>query len=188
MFSMSTLRKRGWTTGLVRRFLGEAHAIDTKVEPPKRPRRLWGALAVYAAEVDPLFATAKEATKQRVAAATHARGSAFNAVIAVADAATISVPALPADFALEVRAIVTSHGVASFSDDAGRTLGWECLAVNWLLDRMAADLYVLDAYFGKPGVQEGRRRLRARQLREITKRFPELACASEPMLAMRDDD
>lgn len=175
VFSMVELRARGWTTGLVMRFLGKEHAFENHVTPPRRPRRLWRASDVYEAEIDPRFAQARCGAARYAVRAAHARAASVSAVMQIAQAAVVRVPPLPEHFVLEVQRIVERSPSLPLRDDAGRILGWQSLAVEWLLSKMATDAYVLDDYFGKPGVIAARQRLRARQLQAIAEAMPPLA-------------
>jgi hypothetical protein len=183
-FSMSELRVRGWSGAMVAGLLGAHDAEQASAERVHRPRRLWSAGRVYLAEIEPSFSERKAqkiARAERSLVATHA--SALQ-LVAIAQSVTISLENAPEHYVEASRAIAERHGVAEFVDDAGLVLGWECLAVEHLMQALEPVFEVLDVHVGQPGIRQARTALSVRLLKAIGVRYPKLLQECERRCAL----
>lgn len=171
---MRELRMRGWSSGMVKRHLGNEDAVDTQVQFPKRPRRLWAVHRVYEEEIQPNFIQVMEVKRQYANRAFAARSGSEKAALHAARTVHISLEHLPPEYATRVRAIAAQHDVLVFEDSDGLPLGWECLAVEHLLEALNPHFYGLDDFVGKPGVRNARVLLLKRLLSAIASKYPEL--------------
>lgn len=174
--TMRQLRERGWTPSIVSNLLGRPDGIDYNVTRPKRPRRLWRCDRIFAAEQTDLFAERRRVARERSATMTLLLLRASQGALDAARSATIDLSAVPLDYALEVRRIAERNGLTSFVDETtGLVVGWDCLAVEYLLQATEPVETVVDDYFGRPGVRRARSIIRERLLDAISERFPELS-------------
>ena len=170
--SLRELKQRGWSVAMVSELMAAPDALDCNVDAPKRPRRLWKVSRVLAAENSESFALLLRARRSREAAARRTFARKVAAIVQVAREIPISLDAVPLNYASQTRSIASSQGVLNFSDEHGRPLGWECLAVHHLLEALGPTQGALDEYFGAPGIRTARAVLRERQLTAIAARFP----------------
>lgn len=174
-FSMTELRGRGWTPSMVNALLGQHDSIDLDVQRPKRPRRLWCFGRICEAENTDEF---KKRQLRAVERSTRIKTMLQHASVDVIEAARvvpIDMSGVPVNYLDAVKRTAEINGVQEFCDDVtGLRLGWECLAVEFLLDASTHIESVLDDYFGRPGVTHARAIVRERLLDAIEDRFPEL--------------
>lgn len=173
-FSMTELRARGWSSAMIASLLGVHDAEHASAELVHRPRRLWSADRVYLAEIEPSFIERKAqkiARAERSLVATH---SSARKLVAIAQSVVFSLENAPEHYVETSRAIAERHGVAEFVDDAGLVLGWECLAVEHLMQALEPVFEVLDEHVGQPGIRQARGALSVRLLAAIGGRYPKL--------------
>lgn len=174
-FSMTELRGRGWTPSMVNALLGSHDSIDLNVQRPKRPRRLWCFGRICEAENTDEFKKRQLRAVERSARIKTMLQHASVDVIEAARFVPIDMSGVPVNYLDAVKRTAEINGVQEFCDDVtGLRLGWECLAVEFLLDASTHIESVLDDYFGRPGVTHARAIIRERLLDAIADRFPEL--------------
>ena len=172
---MTELRARGWTPSMVSALLGRHDSIDLNVQRPKRPRRLWRFDRICDAEKTGDFAERKGRAAERSARIKTMLQHASVDVIEAARGVPIDMTGVPMVYVGAVKRTAEINGVMEFRDEiTGLTLGWECLAVEYLLAASTHIESVLDDYFGRPGVTHARAIVRERLLDAIGERFPEL--------------
>ena len=161
---------------MVDALLGQHDSIDLNVQRPKQPRRLWCLGRICEAENTNEFTDRKSRAAERSARIKTMLQHASVDVIEAARGVLIDMSGVPMDYVSAVKLTAEINRVMAFRDEStGLTLGWECLAVEYLLDASSNIESVLDDYFGRPGVKYARAILRERLLDAIAERFPELA-------------
>jgi hypothetical protein len=173
--SMSDLRERGWTRGMVRTLLGLHDKLDRSVIAPKSPRRLWESMRVFDEEIKPSFSAQKNDRAKRSKAAANARHQSKAQALEAALHIAIDLSRVPDDYPEKTLAIAKKFGVQQFEiEEGGLVLGWECIATEHLMQSLASLHDALDEFVGKPGVVAARQSLEYRILTAIGERFPEL--------------
>lgn len=189
MFTLSQLKKRGWTDKLVLRLLKNPDAL--KLNPFARsapPMRLYDAKRVLRIEKSAKFRSAVEASKNRRAGARKAVATKTATTLAYANDARISVVALPRD-ELERAAL------ASYNDRLARITDGLCehasrgsdpefvarLCVNYLRHECTEYEDHLDATMGRVGARQAYPLIKCKTLAEISSKYPWLAdeCARQ---------
>lgn len=174
--SMSELRARGWSHSMVKALLGTHDSLDASVPHPKRARRLWSLERTRNAECSDEYLRRKEMAERRSTQQKTILQRTSIAVIEAARSVAINVMDVPLDYTIAVKRTAEANAVMEFIDvNTGMTLGWECLAVEYLLQASAPVEDMLDDYFGRPGVKHARSIIKERLLDAIADRFPELA-------------
>lgn len=165
MFSASELRNRGWTKGLKKKWL-PTHDRDEANTPPKRSRRIWLARRVFEVEIDPRFALDAQSRKSMVHRAQVARNASLERALMMADAISLDSFQVPLNFSGVAEAAL-GPACEGLRDTEGHLIGWDFLAVQYLIDHAAPLFHELDELFGMPGAVAARTRLGDRLLLKI---------------------
>jgi hypothetical protein len=178
MLNLSDLKERGWTQGLVKRFLGEPDATRRHRYRNRRrsPIKLYQVSRVQHAEASPEFAEAKSKAMVRSQAAIKAAQRKAASLLAEIDAIDISVArtSLPAlrRAAIDAwkarqckRAKLKAHG-------GGKVRRW---MVNHARHNLTGYDEIIESLFAKVGKRQAYTLLKVRTLEAIATAYPELA-------------
>jgi hypothetical protein len=183
MFTISELKERGWTQGLIKRFLGEPDATRPnryRRRRRKSPVRLYGANRVTELEASPEFAEAKGMAMVRSKAATKAAQRKAASLLAEVDAIEISV----ARFSLPTlrRAAIEAWEARRFKHgklEANGRRAAKGTIRRWMVNHARHHFTGYDALieglFAKVGKRQAYKLLKVRTLEAIAKVYPELA-------------
>jgi hypothetical protein len=182
LISMTQLKRRGWSSGMVIKLLGQPVATVTS-RPGHRDRRLWSATEAYEWEVDPRFETLKKQKSERAIAATHALAAARNAALRVAREHDLAGIMVSEGYAKKVASIVNDIDRQSpLMDDNGDVIGWETFLVYHFLSSCKHEFHCLDDFAGKPGVMAAREALARRILDTLFDSYPEVRGYAHPII------
>jgi hypothetical protein len=183
MFNISELKKRGWTQGLIKRFLGEPDATRPnryRSRRRKSPVKLYRANRVRELEASPEFAEAKGKAMVRSKAATKAAQRKAASLLAEVDAIEISVgrfslPTLRRAAIEAWKARQFKHGKLKANGRAaakGKIRRW---MVNHARHHFTEYDALIKGLFAKVGKRQAYKLLKVRTLEAIAKVYPELA-------------
>lgn len=195
-WTQSTLKSRGWSLSLIRRFLDppDATAPNPHYRSAAAPMKLYDAARVQATEATPIVMAALAQTHQRSLRAKDRAAHQRQAVLAAVRAWHIHVPFLPPDHLLAqaVRHYNTLWS-ARGRDDKWATIHddpefLERITVNYL--RHACTNYEdrLVELYGATGAAEARPLLKHRILTAIAATYPTLATACQRQAAKLEEE
>jgi hypothetical protein len=181
MFNISDLIERGWTRGLIKRFLGEPDATRRNRYRNRRrsPVKLYRVNRVTEVEASPEFAEAQSKAMVRSEAATKAAQRRAASLLAEVDAIEISVARLSLP-ALR-RAALDAWEAKQFKRGKkanGQGVG-EGTVRRWMVNHARHKFTGYDAIiaglFAKVGKRQAYKLLKVRTLQAIATAYPELA-------------
>lgn len=197
LLAAPALKERGWTEGLMKRFLGEPDELrDNPRYRSAAPLRLYAAQRVEAAEATPEFAAARKGSARRSVSAEKAAETRRTRLLAEVDALQVTVPALPRSKLLNaaIQAYNDYNSEYAFdrndfyyvpataaSDDAFLTR----IQVNYLRHTLSRYDRHLEDVAGKTGVAEAVCRIREKVYAAIAEAYPEFADECHRQLAAR---
>ena len=182
MFKIADLKQRGWTRGLIKRFLGEPDATRPNRYRNRRrsPVKLYQVNRVQKVEASAEFAGAKSKAMVRSKAATEAAQRRAASLLAEVDAIAISVPriSLPTlrQAAIDAwqarqckRGKFKAHGSGAHK---GKVRRW---MVNHARHNLTGYDEIIESLFAKVGKRQAYTLLKVRTLEAISTAYPELA-------------
>jgi hypothetical protein len=176
MFNISKLKDRGWTQGLIKRFLGEPDATRPNRYRNRRrsPVKLYKVSRVEEAEASPEFAEAKSKAMVRSEAATKAAQRRAASLLAEADAIAISV--------MRISLPTLRQAAVQFERDKWKGNGHRAnkgkvrrSMVNHARHNLTGYDAIIDGLFAKVGKRQAYKLLKVRTLEAIATVYPELA-------------
>jgi hypothetical protein len=180
-FTATDLKARGWTNGLINRFLGEPDA--TRRSPFYRrgsPIKLYEASRVQEVETSPQFAEAIRKATVKSKAASQAAQRRADSLLAVVKAIEITVRRIDLQ-TLRREAIKEweANKLEGGRFDADGQEADEATVRRWMVNYARHRLTVYDAIieglYAKVGKQQAYKLLKARTLQAIATAYPELA-------------
>jgi hypothetical protein len=183
MFKAADLKARGWTDGLIKRFLGEPDA--TRRNPFYRrgsPMKLYEVSRVEEVETLPEFAEAMRKAKIRSKATSQAMQRQADSLLAVVKAIEITVRRIDLQ---TLRRLAIKEWEADKLErgrfDADGQEADEATVRRWMVNYIRHHLTaydaIIDGLFGRVGKQPAYELLKSRTLQAIAKVYPELADA-----------
>lgn len=166
-YSISDLRRRGWTRRLIDRFLGEPIGIMPNPHVRRgRPMKLFDAELVRVVESEPVFCEESASARQHGALVVEAARAKAVALQRVVDDIEIALPCWSHE-QLRQEAIQT-FGCAPDAEWAQRH------DLSVLMREASACEWALDDYFWHSGIRQARTVLRRKMLRAAIEKFPHL--------------
>jgi hypothetical protein len=169
MLNISDLKERGWTQGLIKRFLGEPDATRPNRYRNRRrsPVKLYQVNRVTELEASPEFAAAKSKAMARSKAATEAAHRRAASLLAEVDAIEIAVTriSLPTLRRAAMRGKFKPNG-------SGRVRRW---MVNHARHNLTEYDAIIEGLFAKVGKRQAYKLVKVRTLQAIATVYPELA-------------
>ena len=170
-FSVSDLRRRGWTRRLIERFLGAPDGAKPNPHLRRgRPMRLFDAGRVQVVESDPGFCEESEASRQRGALVMEGVRTKVETLLRLVGEVQIALP---------------SWSAARLSNEALQTFGRPAdldtalrHEISVLMREADAGEWLLDDYFWHPGIRQARIALRRRMLCAAIEQFPHLGAVA----------
>lgn len=169
--SISQLRKRGWTRGLIERFLGAPDEARPNPHVRRgRPMQLFSAGRVEVIECDPWFCVESVESRRRAALVDVAVRSKSEALLRLVAVAHITLPSWSAEQ-------LVSEALESFGRPADEETGLR-QQLSVLMREAGACEWLLDDYFWHPGIRQARIALRRRMLCAAIEQFPHLGAVA----------
>jgi hypothetical protein len=184
--TVSALKERGWTQGLITSFLREPDELRTNpFYSTAPPTRLYALDRIELAETTPEFVSAKAKAEERSSSMRAAATRRRHATTSHAERVVLKVPVIPLD-RLE-RTVIGVHSkrasVVNFERPEGQFL--ERLMVNHLRHEMTRYDDELDALWRKVGAAEAKAIIRRKVYAAISKAYPSLAGECQRQLEER---
>jgi hypothetical protein len=170
MLNISDLRERGWTQGLIKRFLGEPDATRPNRYRNRRrsPVKLYHVNRVTELEALPEFAEAKSKAMARSKAATKAAQRRAALLLAEVDAIEIAV----ARISLPTLRRAAMRGKFKPNGSGRRVRRW---MVNHARHNLTEYDAIIEGLFAKVGKRQAYKLVKVRTLQAIATVYPELA-------------
>ena len=166
-FSISDLRRRGWTRRLIERFLGDADGSKPNPHQGRgRPMRLFAAMRVHHAEAEAVFNEEIKLSRHRGTLAAQASRAKSQSLLRLVEAAQIDLP----DWS---RGELVEQAWETFGPPVDEETGARN-ELTVLIREAGACEWRLDDYFWHPGIRQARQALRRRMLAKAIEKFPHL--------------
>ncbi len=171
------LKRRGWTDGLVKSFLGEPDRLATNPHVAlAKPMRLYRLDRVSEHERTPEFETARDAALRRAQQAKKVADAKQSALMDLAG--VIELPALTESLdQLTVRATEINKD-RYFESSQAATQALEDTAVDLAMTHLSQCEWRMDTFFKHSGIRPARQKLRRRMLEAIITTYPALRDAA----------
>ena len=170
-FSISELRRRGWTRRLIEHFLGEADGGKPNPHQGRgRPMRLFAASRVHHVEGKAGFTEEARISRHRGALAARASSAKSQSLLRLVAALEIALPGWG-------RGELARQAWETFGAPADDETGARG-ELSVLMREAGACEWTLDDYFWHPGIRQARLALRRRMLCQAIEKFPHLGDAA----------
>jgi hypothetical protein len=180
MLNTADLKERGWTDGLIKRFLGDPDATKRNRYRRRYPTRLYQIGRVEQVEASPEFAAAKSKATARSIAAINSAQRRADSLLAEVEAIEISVARIPVQSLRRVA--IDKWEAKQFKRGkvkANRREAGEATVRRWMVNHARHHLTEYDALikglFAKVGKLRAYEWLKIRTLQAIAAVYPELA-------------
>lgn len=173
-YDLSRLKERGWTSRLVKQFLGEPDYTDrARVANTGRPKNLYCAKRVAFIEShDPQFKVEKDKAATYSGRLRQTQDTKKKNLAGVVESMTFPEIDLPWS------ALMGQAQEKIIEQKLGETTP-ERVALEILLDSMASLAWRLEIFSGHAGIREARSLLRTRMLAHLVNRYPPLSETAE---------
>lgn len=194
LLTLTTLRERGWTPALVRRFLGEPDKLAPN--PAYRsaaPMRLYAEARVLAAEGEETFRHAQAIAQARASAARKTAQRRARDLLAAVERMEVEVVAVPLVDArrrairnYNARLLARERWDAEPAGEDSDPAFLERITVNFIRHRLTDYDTALEEVAGRVGVEAAVAAIRRRVYEAIAAAYPELAEECRRQLARRN--